>query len=173
MLAEKHVGVVSEFDAQLQIIELLDNAIFTAGYKAALHIHSVVEECEIVKLLQQIGPKTKKPMKKKLEIFRRKVRKDWYVGLHSDLVDRSLPDVHDESLIKEGSTTESMSNGGSSDSNPDAKDGIHVATVENDEDLEADADSSFELFRDNDERADEYNYDYDDYIDESMWGDEE
>ncbi|KAK9153921.1 hypothetical protein Sjap_001401 [Stephania japonica] len=63
---EKPVGVVSEFDAQLQIIELLDNAIFTAGYKAVLHIHSVVEECEIVKLLQQIDPKTKKPMKKKV-----------------------------------------------------------------------------------------------------------
>ncbi|OVA11081.1 hypothetical protein BVC80_1741g66 [Macleaya cordata] len=48
-----------------------------------------------------------------------------------------------------------------------------AATVENDEGLEADADTSFELFRDNDELADEYNYDYDDYVDESMWGDEE
>lgn len=48
-----------------------------------------------------------------------------------------------------------------------------VATVENEEGLEADADSSFELFRDNDELADEYNYDYDDYVDETMWGDEE
>ncbi|PIA30910.1 hypothetical protein AQUCO_05300027v1 [Aquilegia coerulea] len=57
---------VTEFTAQLQIIELLDNAIFTAGYKAVLHIHSVVEECEIVALLQQIDPKTKKPMKKKV-----------------------------------------------------------------------------------------------------------
>ncbi|GLT87592.1 hypothetical protein SLE2022_056710 [Rubroshorea leprosula] len=28
--------------------------------KAVLHIHSVVEECEIVELLQQIDPKTKK-----------------------------------------------------------------------------------------------------------------
>lgn len=54
----------------------------------------------------------------------------------------------------------------------DQKD-VHVATVENDEGLEADADSSFELFRDNDELADEYNYDYDDYVDETMWGDEE
>ncbi|XP_071723055.1 protein DEFECTIVE IN EXINE FORMATION 1 [Rutidosis leptorrhynchoides] len=48
-----------------------------------------------------------------------------------------------------------------------------VATVENEEGLEADADSSFELLRDNDELADEYNYDYDDYVDETMWGDEE
>lgn len=40
-------------------------AIFTAGYKAVLHIHAIVEECEIVELMQQIDPKTKKPMKKK------------------------------------------------------------------------------------------------------------
>ncbi|KAJ6360511.1 hypothetical protein OIU77_004512 [Salix suchowensis] len=60
------IAAVNEFDAQLQILELLDNAIFTAGYKAVLHIHSVVEECEIVQLLQQIDPKTRKPMKKKV-----------------------------------------------------------------------------------------------------------
>ncbi|XP_073142561.1 uncharacterized protein [Henckelia pumila] len=59
------IAAVSEFVAQLQILELLDNAIFTAGYKAVLHIHAVVEECEIVDLMQQIDPKTKKPMKRK------------------------------------------------------------------------------------------------------------
>lgn len=63
---EKPIPVVSEFIAQLQILELLDNAIFTAGYKAVLHIHSVVEECEIIELMQQIDPKTRKPMKKKI-----------------------------------------------------------------------------------------------------------
>ncbi|XP_058087216.1 uncharacterized protein LOC131234394 [Magnolia sinica] len=62
----KPIAAVFEFDAQLQILELLDNAIFTAGYKAILHIHAVVEECEIVALLQQIDPKTRKPMKKKV-----------------------------------------------------------------------------------------------------------
>jgi peptide chain release factor subunit 3 len=41
-------------------------AIFTAGYKAVLHIHAVVEECEIMGLLHQIDPKTKKPMRKKI-----------------------------------------------------------------------------------------------------------
>ncbi|PNX99236.1 eukaryotic peptide chain release factor GTP-binding subunit erf3a-like protein, partial [Trifolium pratense] len=41
-------------------------AIFTAGYKAVLHVHSVVEECEIVELLEQIDPKTRKPIKKKV-----------------------------------------------------------------------------------------------------------
>lgn len=54
------IGVVSEFEAQLQILELLDNAIFTAGYKAILHIHAIVEECEIVDLLEEIDMKKKK-----------------------------------------------------------------------------------------------------------------
>ncbi|KAH9294108.1 hypothetical protein KI387_040687, partial [Taxus chinensis] len=60
------ISSVVEFDSQLQILELLDHkAIFTAGYKAILHIHSVVEECEIMALLHQIDPKTKKPIRKK------------------------------------------------------------------------------------------------------------
>ncbi|KAG5618900.1 hypothetical protein H5410_018724 [Solanum commersonii] len=58
------IPAVTEFVAQLQILELLDNAIFTAGYKAVLHIHAIVEECEIVELMQQIDLKKKKPMKK-------------------------------------------------------------------------------------------------------------
>ncbi|KAJ6824099.1 eukaryotic peptide chain release factor GTP-binding subunit ERF3A isoform X1 [Iris pallida] len=63
----KPIGVVSEFNAQLQILELLDNAIFTAGYKAILHIHAIVEECEIVELIEEIDMKKKKddPKKKK------------------------------------------------------------------------------------------------------------
>ncbi|KAJ6851704.1 eukaryotic peptide chain release factor GTP-binding subunit ERF3A isoform X1 [Iris pallida] len=62
------IGVVSEFNAQLQILELLDNAIFTAGYKAVLHVHAIVEECEIVELIEEIDTKKKKeadPKKKK------------------------------------------------------------------------------------------------------------
>ncbi|KAH9547023.1 hypothetical protein CY35_11G011800 [Sphagnum magellanicum] len=61
------IPAVLEFDAQLQILELLDHkAIFTAGYKAVLHIHAVVEECEIMGLLHQIDPRTKKPIRKKI-----------------------------------------------------------------------------------------------------------
>ncbi|XP_024959025.1 eukaryotic peptide chain release factor GTP-binding subunit ERF3A-like isoform X1 [Cynara cardunculus var. scolymus] len=63
---EKPIAAVYEFVAQLHILELLENAIFTAGYKAILHIHAVVEECEIIELMQQIDPKTRKPMKKKV-----------------------------------------------------------------------------------------------------------
>jgi peptide chain release factor subunit 3 len=64
--AEKPIPAVVEFEAQLQILELLDHkSIFTAGYKAVLHIHSIVEECEVVELLSQIDPKTKKKLKKK------------------------------------------------------------------------------------------------------------
>ncbi|KAJ0987340.1 hypothetical protein J5N97_005696 [Dioscorea zingiberensis] len=62
------IDAVFEFNAQLQILELLDNAIFTAGYKAVLHIHAIVEECEIVDLLEEIDLKKKKdndPKKKK------------------------------------------------------------------------------------------------------------
>ncbi|GAU16275.1 hypothetical protein TSUD_299070, partial [Trifolium subterraneum] len=60
------IPAVTEFVAQLSILELLDNAIFTAGYKAMLHVHSIVEECEVIELIHQIDLKTKKPMKKKV-----------------------------------------------------------------------------------------------------------
>ncbi|KAH7657080.1 Lambda-carrageenase protein [Dioscorea alata] len=194
-------------------------------------------------------------MTEKLEVPRRKVRKDWYVGLHPDPVDRSRPDVDDASLAKESSDKNSMSetsenmsgsntsttttgslhssgnlsqqgdqgthdptqsgqeNGlpanqdtrtatneslgsltvnsassqrrlledvdskgaqeGDSDSRNNIDDVAHAATVENNEALEDDADSSFDIFRDAEDLPDEYSYDYDDYVDESMWGDED
>ncbi|XP_075489737.1 protein DEFECTIVE IN EXINE FORMATION 1-like isoform X2 [Primulina tabacum] len=211
-------------------------------------------------------------MSDKLEIPRLKVKKDWYVGLHPDPVDRSHPDVHDEQLVEDFLTNSISKHSGSTiaenvtysseegrhdlskasnsvpeeahhetlqsnvsttdiqhhdldashvenlgkskDSQPEAditmpqepngtlfnsgsdkvkdeeigkntsrrlleekdskgNEGIRAATVENNGGLEADADASFELLRENDELADEYNYDYDDYVDEAMWGDEE
>lgn len=48
-------------------------------------------------------------MTDKLSVPRRKVRKDWYVGLHPDPVDRSRPDVHDDLLLEEASKTNAMS----------------------------------------------------------------
>ncbi|KAJ6842346.1 protein DEFECTIVE IN EXINE FORMATION 1 [Iris pallida] len=207
----------------------------------------------------------------KLEVPRRKVRKNWYVGLHPDLVDRSHPDVHDDLLVQNTSDTNSTSHvdindsttsgstgssmnttadylinttststpgstgsstnaskvedehkdasaeavkdsvlpenmdnttaqdvslgstktdnatytqrrllqetatnkgqNGSSESH--ASDNMHAATVENTEALEEDADASFDIFRDPEDLADEYNYDYDDIVDETMWGDED
>ncbi|XP_020272976.1 protein DEFECTIVE IN EXINE FORMATION 1 [Asparagus officinalis] len=226
-------------------------------------------------------------MADKLEVPRRKVHKNWYVGLYPDHVDRSHPDVHDDSLGREASDTipvshkdgsTSSSANTSSKSTPDAtgsvntsststpdvtvssvntsstsslvntdsiinaskpedgskdepvqteqdkrsannpenttsvdlssesvkvensvhsqrrllqevdskavqdetssshaKDGaeMHAAGAENNEGLEEEADASFDLFRDAEELPDEYNYDYDDYVDPSMWGDEE
>ncbi|KAJ6865196.1 protein DEFECTIVE IN EXINE FORMATION 1-like isoform X1 [Populus alba x Populus x berolinensis] len=219
-------------------------------------------------------------MTDKLEVPRRRVKKNWYVGLDPDPVDRSHPDVHDDQLVLEATANKSQShttgnthqntpetnssiststenshpanasietgkemsenqtktiiklssqvdnssvgagsngtdnaqngtnktqngtitveketnnaeNGtntgrrlleddnskgsheGGSESKENDHENAHAATVENDEALEADADSSFELFRESDELADEYSYDYDDYVDESMWGDEE
>ncbi|RZC80586.1 hypothetical protein C5167_043167 [Papaver somniferum] len=74
-------------------------------------------------------------------------------------------------LLEDHDSTATQGTGSNSTTNTNTED--VAATVENDEGLEADADSSFELFRDNEELADEYNYDYDDYVDETMWGDEE
>lgn len=71
-------------------------------------------------------------------------------------------------LLEDNNSSKSQ-DGGSESKDED----IPVATVEIDGLLEEDAESSFELLRDNDELADEYNYDYDDYVDEKMWGDEE
>ncbi|XP_072960620.1 protein DEFECTIVE IN EXINE FORMATION 1-like [Typha angustifolia] len=49
-------------------------------------------------------------MMDKLEVPRRKVRKNWYVGLHPDHADRSHPDVHDDLLVQEAFATNSISN---------------------------------------------------------------
>lgn len=74
-------------------------------------------------------------------------------------------------LLEDKNLSESLEVGSESKNN--SKEDVPIATVENDGRLEGDADSSFDLFRNSDELADEYSYDYDDYVDESMWGDEE
>ena len=42
-------------------------------------------------------------MTDKLEVPRRKIKKNWYVGLHPDPADRSQPDIHDSSLSQHAS----------------------------------------------------------------------
>jgi peptide chain release factor subunit 3 len=60
------VPAVMEFDATLSLLELPEGkSIFTAGYKAVLHIHTATEECEITNLIAEVDPKTKKPKKGK------------------------------------------------------------------------------------------------------------
>ncbi|KAK1558035.1 hypothetical protein QYE76_008198, partial [Lolium multiflorum] len=86
----------------------------------------------------------------KLEVPRRKVRQNWYVGLNADPVDRSHPDVHDSSIAKETASKESHPN-------------IQDESVVKESSKEPQSQ----------EQPDEYNYDYDDYVDESMWGDED
>ncbi|KAF7143171.1 hypothetical protein RHSIM_Rhsim05G0205700 [Rhododendron simsii] len=97
---------------------------------------------------------------------------------NSTLDSRSAEPIKEENatnsrrrLLEDGASKGSEVSG--SDSKANANGDVHEATVENDQGLETDADSSFELFRDSEELADEYNYDYDDYVDESLWGDEE
>lgn len=51
----------------MQLLDLLEHkSIFTAGYKAILHIHSLVEECEITSLISALDMKTKPPTPKKV-----------------------------------------------------------------------------------------------------------
>ncbi|KAJ4761384.1 hypothetical protein LUZ62_071759 [Rhynchospora pubera] len=184
----------------------------------------------------------------KLEVPRRKVLKNWFVGLHPDPMDRSHPHVHDDLLLQEAITShinhtlhapllnasaaipfdhpanlsvplpvpltgaqatnttthadaqnttqtknvtitlaqnaanstlpqrrllEDTKGGKDSQRAADGRDGAQGATVQNNNVLEEDADSSFNLFRDVEDVDDEYSYDYDDYVDESMWGDED
>ncbi|KAL4853614.1 Eukaryotic peptide chain release factor GTP-binding subunit ERF3B [Chlorella vulgaris] len=60
------VPAVTQFEAQVVIMELLDHKpLLTGGYKAVLHIHSVVEECEVTKLVAVIDPKTREKKKAK------------------------------------------------------------------------------------------------------------
>lgn len=62
VLCSRHLPVpaVTYFDAQLHLLDLLEHkSLFSAGYKAILHVHAAVEECEITALLAQIDPKTK------------------------------------------------------------------------------------------------------------------
>lgn len=74
-------------------------------------------------------------------------------------------------LLEDKNSKESQEGG--SESTGGSNEDVPSANLLNEEALEADADASFELLRDSDELADEYSYDYDDYVDESMWGDEE
>jgi len=52
---------VVEFDARIQILELLEHRqLLTAGYNCVLHCHTIAEECVIVRLLSEGQGKTKK-----------------------------------------------------------------------------------------------------------------
>ena len=58
--------MTQEIECQLAILELLEHkTIFTAGYKAVIHIHAVTEECEVIKIVNEIDGKTRQPKEKK------------------------------------------------------------------------------------------------------------
>ena len=62
----KLVPVVHQFEAQIVVLDLLEHKpILTGGYTAILHLHSIVEECEVIKLVAAIDPKTKEKKKTK------------------------------------------------------------------------------------------------------------
>jgi translation elongation factor EF-1alpha len=79
LLAFKWLVYGTDLGLCMQLLDLLEHkSIFTAGYKAILHIHSLVEECEITRLISSLDMKTKPPTPKKvnphlLKLFRRPV----------------------------------------------------------------------------------------------------
>ncbi|KAK9803806.1 hypothetical protein WJX73_001291 [Symbiochloris irregularis] len=61
VICARHLPVpcVTHFYAQLQVLDLLEHKpLISGGYKAILHVHSLVEECEITDLRGQMNPKT-------------------------------------------------------------------------------------------------------------------
>lgn len=59
------VRAITKFKAQLQILELPEERpVLTAGYKAVIHAHVAIEECEIFKLYESTDPKKKPPLNK-------------------------------------------------------------------------------------------------------------
>mmetsp|Transcript_28179 Transcript_28179/g.70727 ORF Transcript_28179/g.70727 Transcript_28179/m.70727 type:complete len:573 (-) Transcript_28179:552-2270(-) len=60
----KPVDVVTAIIAQIQVKDLV-GLVFSAGTKAIMHIHTAQVEVEVEKILNEIDPKTRQPMKKK------------------------------------------------------------------------------------------------------------
>lgn len=69
---ESELPVVTEFEAQLAIIDLLPSKpIVAAGYSAVIHIHTCTEEITIEELLSTMNKKTRKPSKRKPTFVRK------------------------------------------------------------------------------------------------------
>jgi peptide chain release factor subunit 3 len=57
---------VTKFKAKIQVLDLPEERpVLTAGYKAVIHCHVAIEECEILKMYESVDPKTKPPKKVK------------------------------------------------------------------------------------------------------------
>lgn len=63
VISDSKIGC-KQFTATIRLLEMLENhQVFTAGYRAVLHSHTIAEECEIVKILWKHDPETGKPVK--------------------------------------------------------------------------------------------------------------
>merc|ERR1712187_1032690 len=59
------VRVVSKFKCQLQLIELPEERpVLTSGYRAVIHVHVAIEECEILKLYESMSIADRKKKEK-------------------------------------------------------------------------------------------------------------
>lgn len=57
--SKQPVPVVSKLQAQLQVLDLEDQKVFTAGYNAIMHIHTMQEEITVEKLQKSYDPEKK------------------------------------------------------------------------------------------------------------------
>jgi len=63
--ASDPVRVVTKFKAQLQLIELPEERpVLTSGYRAVIHVHVAIEECEILKLYESMSMTDRKKKEK-------------------------------------------------------------------------------------------------------------
>lgn len=68
---EEGPKAIVSFVAQVALVDTLEHRpLLTAGYKCVLHIHTITQECCVVKLLRPIDPKTGKPCKKSVPFIR-------------------------------------------------------------------------------------------------------
>eukprot|EP01128_Nolandella_sp_AFSM9_P001335 TRINITY_DN1145_c0_g2_i1.p1 TRINITY_DN1145_c0_g2~~TRINITY_DN1145_c0_g2_i1.p1 ORF type:complete len:631 (-),score=227.56 TRINITY_DN1145_c0_g2_i1:242-2089(-) len=63
--AEIEIPVTDELVCQVVLMELLENKpLFSSGYEAIVHIHTATEEFTVVRILEEINPKTGKTQKR-------------------------------------------------------------------------------------------------------------
>lgn len=55
---EDPVRSVSKFKAQLRLLDVVDDALVTVGFRCMLHAHQAVRECEVSKIVEATDPRT-------------------------------------------------------------------------------------------------------------------
>ena len=57
--SEAPCPVARRFQAQLQVTDLGDRSLLTAGFHSMLHLHTIAAKCVLEKIVSVVNPKTK------------------------------------------------------------------------------------------------------------------